>query len=168
MKTSCFFRVPVSEEPSFQMCFGITFTLSPQRQMEKHSFISIGKGYTKWSLCQKKRKMEKKRTLQHWTGEMGLMIQYADSKEDPAHVTKYNAILFFFFPPSFTELQPQQQLHFPFDPTVRGYHWTVGKGEKTRDPLPERSLTLQFLSSGVVSSNSSPSLKLISVFLKVL
>jgi len=61
MKTSCFFRVPVSEEPSFQMCFGITFTLSPQRQMEKHSFISIGKGYPKWSLCQKKRKMEKKK-----------------------------------------------------------------------------------------------------------
>lgn len=116
----------------------------------------------------KEKKWKKKRTLQHWTGEMGLMIQYADSKEDPAHVTKYNAILFFFFPPSFTELQPQQQLHFPFDPTVRGYHWTVGKGEKTRDPLPERSLTLQFLSSGVVSSNSSPSLKLISVFLKVL
>jgi len=26
------------------------------------------------------------------------MIQYADSKEDPAHVTKYNAILFFFSP----------------------------------------------------------------------
>lgn len=54
---------------------------------------------------------------------------------------------------------------FPSTPPCKD---TTGKGEKRRDSLNERSLTLQFLSSGVVSSNSSPSLKLISVFLKVL
>lgn len=131
MKTSCFFRVPVSEEPSFQMCFGITFTLSPQRQMEKHSFISIGKGYTKWSLCQKKRKMEKKkRTLQHWTGEMGLMIQYADSKEDPAHVTKYNAILFFFFPRPSQNYNLSNSYVFPSTPLYEDTTGRWGRGRK--------------------------------------
>lgn len=45
----------------------------------------------------------------------------------------------------------------------------MGEGSKRERRLqPRSSLTLQFLSSGVVSSNSSPSLKLISVFLKVL
>lgn len=56
---------------------------------------------------------------------MGLKTQYADSKKDPAHVTKYNAILS--FSPSFPALQLRQQLHFPFHPTVQGYHWEGGE-----------------------------------------
>lgn len=116
----------------------------------------------------KEKKNGKKKELfstgqEKWGWWYNMLIQKKTQHTSPS--TMQSCI---FSPPSFTELQPQQQLHFPFDPTVRGYHRTVGKGEKTRDPLPERSLTLQFLSSGVVSSNSSPSLKLISVFLKVL
>lgn len=69
--------------------------------------------------------------------------------------TTGNSRSYIFFPPlTLPKVQP------------RGQEW--GRREIKKPLQPKSSLTLQFLSSGVVSSNSSPSLKLISVFLKVL
>lgn len=72
---------------------------------------------------------------------------------------------------SFTVLQLAEVTYFfSFQPTKDTASGAgMGRKKRKKKPLqPESSLTLQFLSSGVVSSNSSPSLKLISVFLKVL